>query len=530
MAGCADFRDYCDAQLIASRNGYLARTAWNERGGSLCEDRKHQKDFHDGFYEGYLSVASGQGGVAPLVAPSKYWGACYQDADGREIVNDWFAGFNEGAFAASQDGVGVISEVPTWVGGACCDEHGRIMARNEPPGPRKPRRGDPPVRAHLPPPLPKSEKPKNSEGNNDPAHIETPAPSDPDALEKMLLDPNAPKPDAPPADKSAPKKDEGKRKIKTASRTPSKAKIPERKTDADRWAKEQSPKREPVTASTESATPPSATPVAGKGWVTSPARASVPVNPLARPKPAEATIPYPVAPPVISAPSLKSAATLLQETPKPTRTLDDPDLAPPPPAKPNAIATKDATAKLVQPPAKREATASPQESPSAKVEWPIAKAASPTSTAELQPANARSPSPRLGSLTTNSDLPLAKPESPSAKADLPPTNAELPAAKPDAPTAKRLQRPRSIEYSAAKFDYLPPATDSSPSRSAIETVSHSEEVQQKPPPFRPAAKPLPTAKPKPDADWEAGHVPKAVEDGWGTLHDVPGADAAGRNK
>src|SRR3954462_6659649 len=84
LTGCADFRTYCDEQLIASRNGYLARTAWKKRGGPLCDDRKHFNAFRDGFYAGYLAVASGNGGVAPLVPPSRYWAACYQDADGRE--------------------------------------------------------------------------------------------------------------------------------------------------------------------------------------------------------------------------------------------------------------------------------------------------------------------------------------------------------------------------------------------------------------------------------------------------------------
>ena len=163
--------------------------------------------------------------------PEDYWTSAYQDAAGHEMINEWYAGFNEGAFAASQDGVGQLAELATWVGGQCCDEKGRIMARTE-PGPRKPRRGDPPVRAKLPPPSPKIDLPKNSEGAKerpiDPL-IETPLPSEPEKMDRVPVDPAAPDPKKAPkepgADKDSPRKDNVRRPC-AGLRTP----VVERKT------------------------------------------------------------------------------------------------------------------------------------------------------------------------------------------------------------------------------------------------------------------------------------------------------------
>jgi hypothetical protein len=340
LVGCADFRAYCDAQLIASRNSYLARTAWHERGGALCEGRNHQGDFQDGFYEGYLGVASGMGGVAPLVPPEKYWAACYQDVDGHEMINAWFAGYNEGAFAAAQDGIGELAEIPSWLNGGCCDENGRLLARPEPPpGPRKPRRGDPPIRATLPPPLPDADKPLNSEGNADlpadPNKVETPPPSEPESNDAMPLDPDGLEMKGVPNEKTAPKNDA--KKIKTASRTTrSKIVEPRResKTDADRWAKSAPVKRAPPKKSTvEKSMPwtPASTPISRVAPST-PAELgeSLPVNPFARPK-ASRTPAYPVAPPVLPSVELKSSTMIERETPKPSRTVEPNEFEPPPP-------------------------------------------------------------------------------------------------------------------------------------------------------------------------------------------------------
>jgi hypothetical protein len=369
VVGCADFRAYCDTQLIASRNNYLARNAWVDRGSGLCEGREHHNHFQKGFYGGYYNVAAGDGGIAPLVPPEEYWTSGYQDAAGQEMINEWYAGFNEGAFAASQDGVGQLAELPTWVGGQCCDDKGRIMARTE-TGPRKPRRGDPPVRATLPPPAPKIDLPKNSEGAKerpiDPL-IETPPPSDPEKMDRVPIDPGAPDSKPMPKesgrDKEPPKKNMVRRPRAELRRAP----VVERKTEmaspplverkaeklsapvveekpevripttltSDRWTKRVPPKSAPVTPA-KSAVESSKTTLESATATTKSAMAPprqsealIPVNPNFLPK---APPKYPVAPPVLPSVGMKAPPVLEESEPQTTSTSEERDLEPPPPA------------------------------------------------------------------------------------------------------------------------------------------------------------------------------------------------------
>lgn len=70
-------------------------------------------DFHDGFFAGYLDVATGGCGRVPAVPPHRYWGRCYTNPGGHQDAEAWFAGFAAGAGAAQGDGVGNYYGVPS---------------------------------------------------------------------------------------------------------------------------------------------------------------------------------------------------------------------------------------------------------------------------------------------------------------------------------------------------------------------------------------------------------------------------------
>jgi hypothetical protein len=198
--GCADLREYTDAQLIGSRNHYLARRSWKANAGRVGGQCKHPVEFRQGYLDGYLAVAEGRGSCPPVMPPEDFWGACYQDACGQERINGWFAGYNEGVVAASRDGVSGVTQIPSWCepeGGGCGPMVGKPPGLVAPVPTRKPRRGDPPVRATLPP---EDDTPKSSTEKSD----EKSAPPRKDTPEKDALD--DPLPSAP--SKSAPKKTE----------------------------------------------------------------------------------------------------------------------------------------------------------------------------------------------------------------------------------------------------------------------------------------------------------------------------------
>ncbi len=102
--------DCIDSFMIQHRNRTMAQKAWLCEKDRFC-NRRHAKDFKQGFIAGYLEVAEGGNGCVPAIAPSSYWGWRYQSADGQNAVNAWFEGYPMGVRAAEQDGVGNWTEI-----------------------------------------------------------------------------------------------------------------------------------------------------------------------------------------------------------------------------------------------------------------------------------------------------------------------------------------------------------------------------------------------------------------------------------
>jgi hypothetical protein len=433
VVGCADFRGFCDTQLLASRNAYMAQMAFNDRGVGLCEGRKHFKHFRKGFHSGYYSVASGEGGVAPLVPPDEYWASCYQDADGLEMINDWFAGFNEGAFAASQDGIGQLSELPTWAGGQCCDDNDRFNVRRdlehrEGVGPKKPRRGDPPVRAKLPPPMPKDVPPVNTEGGKeqplDPT-IEMPLPSEAEEKDSIFPKKSTKEPPA----KSPPAK-EKTAQLRTWKKTAPIVEIKPKETPAltpptDRWTRREMPKATPVKSTTTASVAP---PVRAESTKTTNRDALIPVNPFLKTKPEPN---YPLAPPMLPSVGMKVAPAVEPPVQKVAQVVKQPaprnvpvvegSGEPPPPAPAKPLERMEAKRPLLDSALK----ATSHTAPAVKVQaadaldrllttpqsdvWRRAAAPPPTTPATSEPAKP-APPPKPAEAPKTEMKPAAKPE------------------------------------------------------------------------------------------------------------------------
>ena len=95
--GCASISDYHYNQVIKSR----ARSAWSCAKQDLpaeCNNR----DYRNGYLDGYHDVSVGGNGACPPVPPTCYWGASYQDREGLLHVQQWYEGFSRGAHDALQ--------------------------------------------------------------------------------------------------------------------------------------------------------------------------------------------------------------------------------------------------------------------------------------------------------------------------------------------------------------------------------------------------------------------------------------------
>jgi hypothetical protein len=87
------------------RDQRLAAAAWEE---VLRTDPglKYSPDYVRGFREGYAEyLYAGGSGEPPLVPPRRYQGPRYQNVEGYQAAQDWFAGYRHGAAAARQSGL-----------------------------------------------------------------------------------------------------------------------------------------------------------------------------------------------------------------------------------------------------------------------------------------------------------------------------------------------------------------------------------------------------------------------------------------
>jgi hypothetical protein len=95
---------HMDETLEKIRDRRLANKAWEDF-EKACGGQEHSKHFGRGFkcgFEDYLFA--GGSGDPPLFPPQEYWGVGYETAEGYLQIQDWFAGYRQGAAAARESG------------------------------------------------------------------------------------------------------------------------------------------------------------------------------------------------------------------------------------------------------------------------------------------------------------------------------------------------------------------------------------------------------------------------------------------
>jgi hypothetical protein len=97
LCGCATIQDY--QYNFVQR--FRASMAYKENYGLWSACSKHYKD---GWKQGYFDLSTGQCNEPPATPPHEYWDAKYQSLEGREAIDEWYSGWQDGATAAEQDG------------------------------------------------------------------------------------------------------------------------------------------------------------------------------------------------------------------------------------------------------------------------------------------------------------------------------------------------------------------------------------------------------------------------------------------
>ena len=100
--------DECNLQC---RAGSLAETALAEM--SAAHPGGVSRDYERGFKQGFVDYIE-RGGTTdpPPLPPRDYWKIHYQSTEGQNKIRDWFAGFHDGATAASNSGYRQLVIVP----------------------------------------------------------------------------------------------------------------------------------------------------------------------------------------------------------------------------------------------------------------------------------------------------------------------------------------------------------------------------------------------------------------------------------
>ena len=108
LSGCAAIEDYHYAWV----NHRRAALAWHHT--STVHDRVDASaHFTAGWKQGYYDVCTGGSGAPPALPPKKYWSPHYQGMDGQAAIEDWFAGYQDGATTAQSTGVGEWHPIAT---------------------------------------------------------------------------------------------------------------------------------------------------------------------------------------------------------------------------------------------------------------------------------------------------------------------------------------------------------------------------------------------------------------------------------
>lgn len=130
LSGCASIADH-HYQMVNERR---AKQAWASYKDCVPEGQIN-RDYKQGFVDGFVDVSRGGNGTPPPVPPNRYWSPRFQEAEGLARVNCWFAGFNAGAAKALQCGRDRWNQIPACCPVDCnsCTESAMGLSANTPP-------------------------------------------------------------------------------------------------------------------------------------------------------------------------------------------------------------------------------------------------------------------------------------------------------------------------------------------------------------------------------------------------------------
>ena len=108
FTGCAAIEDYhyCFVNQRRAAGAWYASHSGPER-------REASRHYQDGWKKGYFDVSTGGCGEPPVIPPNRYWSTRYQNESGQAAIEDWYAGFQDGAIAAESTGSGAFHSIPT---------------------------------------------------------------------------------------------------------------------------------------------------------------------------------------------------------------------------------------------------------------------------------------------------------------------------------------------------------------------------------------------------------------------------------
>ena len=106
------FCDFREEHRTHARHARRAENAWKD---FQCDQRDEwfSPDFVRGFKEGFADYLDAGGtGEPPPIPPRRYWQTKFETARGHQSIQDWFAGFRQGAATAQESGWRHYATVP----------------------------------------------------------------------------------------------------------------------------------------------------------------------------------------------------------------------------------------------------------------------------------------------------------------------------------------------------------------------------------------------------------------------------------
>src|SRR5262249_6716666 len=93
-------KESIENHLEQARYRRWAEEAWGQA-VAAGPSSAYSEDYADGFQDGFVDYVDGGGnGEPPPLPPRRYQGFRYQNPEGYQAIQDWFAGYSHGAGAA----------------------------------------------------------------------------------------------------------------------------------------------------------------------------------------------------------------------------------------------------------------------------------------------------------------------------------------------------------------------------------------------------------------------------------------------